>query len=41
MKDKVSLAIMVCVLVLPAAYIITATLLNFSLGQWLQEIDLP
>lgn len=41
MKHKVSLAIMACVLVIPAAYILVATLTDFSLGTWLQKIDLP
>lgn len=41
MKDKVSLAIMACVLVIPAAYVFAATLLDFSLGTWMKGIDLP
>lgn len=41
MKDKTSLIIMVCVLVIPAAYIVYSTLADFSLGRVLQGIDLP
>lgn len=41
MKDKTSLILMACVLVIPCTYAFFATVYDFSLGDFLQAINLP